>query len=179
MNFFSSRHGQRSLLKIAVLWCGVALMFRAQAEPAHPPLNLRREHELLTIHGKLEIQRVDSRQNMYEHQLILDGKSAGVETEYGMVSIAASYPEAGPARLVLLELDSGGSGCPAFFKVLEIKDNGSTTRSKEFGNCSPLAHPSFTDGVLRIDIPKIGGAKAESWRYQNGKLSKLTQTRRK
>ena len=154
-------------------------MAGAQAAPPPAAPELRTDSKVVTTHGKLEIQRVESDEFASAYQLKLNGKVVGAETGNSIVAIAASYPEKEPARLVLLELGSGGSGCPAFFKVLEIKADGSTVRSKEFGNCSPMARPSFSKGVLRIDIPKIGGAPAQAWRYQDGKLSKVTPDRSK
>jgi hypothetical protein len=177
MKIFSNRNRLRPPLTwmAAVSIVTLAAISHARGPRASP---VRRDHEVTTIRGKLEIQGIVSGPSMGQHQLTLDGKVTSVETEYGSVSIAASYPENAPARIVLLELSTGGSGCPSFYKVLEVKDDGSTVRSKEFGNCSPMARPSFVEGVLRVDIPKIGGAKAEAWHYKDGKLSKVSSSPR-
>ncbi|MFL5359088.1 hypothetical protein [Archangium sp.] len=156
---------------VAAIWL-VALAAPAQAQGTRAVREKRSQAEVATVRGTLEVYRLDFEDGGHTNQLSLAGKVLFEEPAYESLSITASYPEPGPARVVLLELSSGGTGCPSFYKVIELKDDGSAVRSKKFGNCSPLAQPSFTDGALLINIPKIGGAAAQSWRYQNGKLSK-------
>jgi hypothetical protein len=155
---------------VVVMWV-VALAAAAQAKDLRTVADKDLEEKVTTIRGTLELYRLEFEDGDHAYQIALDGKALYEEKEYHIVAIAGSYPETGPARVVLLELTTGGSGCPMLYKVVEVKDDGSAVRSKQFGNCA-MARTSFTDGVLRIDIPKIGGAAAESWRYQNGKLSK-------
>ena len=153
-----------------VMWV-VALATVAQAKNARTVVKKDLEEKVPTIRGTLELQRVEFEDGDHAFQLALEGKTVAEETEYHVVAIAGRHPEPGPARVVLLELTTGGSGCPMLYKVFEVKDNGKTVRSEEFGNCA-MAKSSFKDGVLHIDLPKSRGAAAESWRYQNGKLSK-------
>jgi len=166
-----SRNLCSALVHAATLILVLVFAPAAQAKDLRTVVDKRLEGTVPTVHGTLELYRLEFEDGDRTYQIALDGKARYEENEYHIVEIAASYPEKEPARVMLLELVTGGSGCPMLYKVLEVKDDGSTVRTKEFGNCA-MAHPSFTDGVLRIDIPKIGGAAAESWRYQNGKLSK-------
>ncbi len=163
------RCGCKELIRAAAVMGMVAFAATAHAEG---PLvgSKRMEEGVLTIRGRFEVYRLALANGREKNQITLDGKVLD-EPGYEVISIAASYPEKGPARVVLLELTTGGSGCPAFYQVVEIKEDGSVLRSEEFGNCSPKARPSFTRGVLRIDLPRIAGATAESWRYQDGMLS--------
>lgn len=168
-----NRSRRSALVHVAVAIWVVAFAASASAQTKDPRAVQARslEEKVATIRGALELYRLDLEDGGHKYQLALEGKPLYEERGHHTVSINASYPEGGPARVVLLELGSGGTGCPAFFKVVEVKDDGSTVRSKQFGTCSPMAQSSFKDGVLHITIPKAGGG-TESWRYQKGKLSK-------
>lgn len=137
------------------------------------------QEEINTVHGKLEIHRSEFEDSSSQYQFTLDGKIVTTLPVNQMMSLEARYPEKGPVRVVLVNLPTGGSGCPAFFQILEVKDDGGTALSKKFGNCSDNVRTSFTNGVLRVDISKIGGAKAETWLYQNGKLTQAARAARK
>lgn len=167
-------------------WARIAAMIWVMARPAAVQAqelpSVRQDivdAELPTIRGKLELHRLDLEDGSYMYQLTLEGKVLYTEPEDQSVYIDASYPKTDPVRVVLLRLPTGGNACPAFYSVLEIKDNGGTVRSKKFGNCVDDARSSFTHGVLRVDFRKAGRAAAESWTYQNGTLSKVSSTRRK
>lgn len=150
----------------------VACTARAQLiQVPHEVTEKNLEETVATVGGSLELYRVEFDDGARAFQFVLKGKEVHQETKYDVVSIAFRHPSEGPARVMLLELTTGGSGCPMLYRVLEVKDNGSIVRSKEFGNCA-MAKTSVTNGALLIDLPKIGGAAAQSWRYQNGKLSK-------
>jgi len=138
----------------------------------------RSQAEVPTIAGSLQVCRVDYEDGGHTNQVSLAGRPLFEEAEDESVSIAAAHPEKGPARVVLLQLNTGGSGCPSFYQVVEVKDDGAAVRSPRFGNCSPLARSSYVGAVLRIDIPKIGGAAAQSWSYSDGKLAKAVPRRR-
>jgi hypothetical protein len=84
----------------------------------------------------------------------------------------AREPKEEAARLLPIELGTGGSGCPAFHRVLDVKSTGEVTASAPFGNCSPLARARWEGGAWIVDLPRIGGAAAESWTYSGGALSK-------
>ncbi len=163
-----------------VLAAALATAAAAAAQDAAPRAvrEKRAQAEVATIAGPLRVCRIDFEDGGHTNQVSLAAKPLFEEPEDESVSISASHPEKGPARVVLLQLNTGGSGCPSFYAVVEIKDDGRTLRSKRFGNCSPLARSSYAAGVLRIDIPRIGGAAPQSWRYRSGKLSKAVRPRR-
>jgi len=133
------------------------------------PLGLE---EIKTAHGLLEISVVESSEGRKTFKLLLAGKLVAEERGLYSVSIAAAHPRDNP-RMVLLLLGSGGTGCPAQFKVLEVMPGGEARLSEKFGNCSDLFDTKWQDSAWRIDIPKIGGAAAQSWLYRDIKLTRM------
>lgn len=128
---------------------------------------VRVQDEVETVGGTLQVARVARR-----YRLTLAGRTVLEDRESGTVAIVAREPKDGPARLLLLELGTGGSGCPAFHRVLDVTGAGQVTASPPFGNCSPLARTRREGDAWIVDLPAIGGAAAESWAYENGALAK-------
>ena len=142
------------LSRVALLWVlGLSSLAQAQAPRVAED---RVEAQVSTAHGQFEIRRLQFDEGRGPFQLVLNGKVIGTETEYEVVS-TTHLPDKGPARFVLLELTTGGSGCLAFFKLIEIADDGRAIQSKEFGNCGNRARMGFTRGELRVDVLKAGG----------------------
>jgi hypothetical protein len=129
--------------------------------------DVRVADEVETVGGTLRVAR-ESRL----HRVTLGGRTVLEDRESGTVAIVAREPKEGPARLLLLELGTGGSGCPAFHRVLDVTAAGQVTASASFGNCSPLARARWEGGAWIVDLPRFGGAAAESWTYADGALSK-------
>lgn len=161
------------LSRVALLWV-LGLSSLAQAQAPRVVVD-GVEAQVLTAHGPFEVHRLQFDEGRDSFQLVLNGKVIGTETRYEAVSLSIRLPDKGPARFVLLELTTGGSGCLAFFKLIEIADDGRAIQSKEFGNCGNRARMSFTRGELRVDVLKAGGAPAQSWRYKDGRLSKASR----
>lgn len=133
------------------------------------PLGLE---EIKTAQGLLEISAVESPEGRKTFKLLLAGKLVAEERGLYSVSIAAAHPRDNP-RMVLLLLGSGGTGCPAQFKVLEVMPRGEARLSEKFGNCSDLFDARWQGGAWHIDIPRIGGAAAQSWLYRDVSLTRL------
>jgi hypothetical protein len=129
-------------------------------------VSVRVADEAETVGGTLQVLRVARR-----HRVTLAGRTVLEDRESGTVAIVARDPKDGPARLLLLELGTGGSGCPAFHRVLEVTGAGRVTASEPFGNCSPLARAHAEGDAWIVDLPAIGGAPAESWSYSGGALA--------
>jgi hypothetical protein len=123
--------------------------------------------EVDTVGGTLRVSREARR-----HRVTLRGRTVLEDRESGTVAIVGREPKEGAARLILLELGTGGSGCPAFHRVLDVSGAGQVTASAPFGNCSPLARARWEGGDWIVDLPRFGGAAAESWTYSGGALSK-------
>jgi hypothetical protein len=94
-------------------------------------------------------------------------------TRNNSVFIEDAYPDATKAKLILLGLGTGGSGCPGFFRVLEIKPDGKTILTDKFGTCSDLFETTYRDGAWEIAIPPLTGDPRlrERWQYRDGTLT--------
>ena len=62
-------------------------------------------------------------------------------------------------------------GCGDLDRDLDVTGAGQVTASAPFGNCSPLARVRSEGGAWIVDLPRFGGAAAESWTYEGGALS--------
>ena len=97
--------------------------------------------EINTVGGKVQISHIDKDYPERGRKLALGGKL--IAKSKNALSIRATYPEEPRTKFILLESNTGGVGCPFFFRVLEIKDDKKVTLTDEFGNCDDLANPSF------------------------------------
>jgi hypothetical protein len=59
----------------------------------------------------------------------------------------------GKKDLLVLEVSSGGSGCPYQFVIIEISGANSYIVSKEFGSCSDVTRSNMTRGRLILEMP--------------------------
>jgi hypothetical protein len=126
-----------------------------------------------TAQGQLKITRQSAPDGSKTFTISLGSKVIAEEREFDSVYIEAVYPRDEEPALVLLGLGTGGSGCPGYFKVVELTAGGGARITEKFGNCSDLFSTSGEDGGWRIDLPKFGGAPAQSWVYREGRLTRL------
>jgi hypothetical protein len=120
-----------------------------------------------TVGGQLKIVKEDELQfNVY-----FNGKPIIEGEDFLRLFIRTKFPESGRARIVLLELDTGGTGCPAYFRIFEVNDGGLVSISDHFGNCSDEPTIQFDGKSLLIGFPPFGHTAREIWSYRNGKLS--------
>ena len=149
-----------------------ALLLAAQAEAAAEHVRAR----LDTVGGELQlVEMADGAGTL--HRLRLGGRAFFDDDESARVEVDARFPATGPARLALLALATGGSGCPSFFMVVEVEAGGAAHTSPRFGNCSPRARARYVDGVLTVDLPAFGAAPAARWSYAGGALREVTARR--
>lgn len=160
-----------SLLYILMLSSLIGCLSHADVTMASKRLTLE---QVKTSHGLLRIFRSQSETGVPLYRIVLGKKVILEEKDYFSVFIVAAYPSKADAKLVLLELGEGGSGCAAFYKIIEIKTDGTSNITDEFGNCSDLVSTSYRNGILRVDIEWNN----DSWIYKNGKLIKVTNTKK-
>lgn len=120
--------------------------------------------------GVLEIAKDKNAEGTFN--ILLSGKRID-QTEGFTAYIHGVYPNLKEARLVLLGVASGGTGCQLMYKLIEIKDNGSATVTDEFGNCNAINDITFKNGAWHFRLPGPGNLPAEMWVYRNGKITKL------
>lgn len=144
---------------------------RADDDPDLSPfIRVGLSDELPTAFGHLDIVSNHNEEDL-RFSLALNGKTvATLDPEYYAVDMTAAYPDLKAPRYVLLETDSGGSGCPLFYILVEIKD-ASTVVLNRFGNCNLL------DGIQRIPngfrflVRDAHSEGDDSWEFTNGKMT--------
>jgi hypothetical protein len=143
------------------------------------------DNEVKTISGVLQLIRVQEtrpewRYGENTYKITLGGKLLfRPPVEY--VEIEAAYPSKFDARYILLGTSHGGNACAGFYQIIEIAGNGNVLVTEEFGNCDSPAKTSYTNGVLRVDLPDAGGKKGgvATWLYSDGKLTEVARLGRK
>lgn len=163
--------GHGKVIVSFLLWlCGMTMVVAGISKDRVP------SGEIGTVAGILEISdKEELPPPVFSiHRLLLQGKEIVRLTGDNSVYIRDAYPNAEKARLLLLELGTGGSGCPAFFRILEIKADNSTLLTDKFGTCSDLFETAYRNGTWEIAIPQYHGdaKKPERWQYRDGKLTK-------
>ena len=80
------------------------------------------------------------------------------------LSVIVEVPESKPSILVFM-IETGGTGCPAVYRILDVASKPKPFLSDEIGNCSE--GPTFRWKVDHLDIsfPHIGGAHSQRWVY--------------
>ena len=117
-----------------------------------------------TTGGTLEIIET----GQYSYKLVLAGKVLASERAETL-DIAASFPETGTPTLVVLEIGSGGSSCPAMYKVVSAPASLPAQITQAFGTCSDEPELSFRNGVLRMEFPQYLEARPEVWLYDSNR----------
>lgn len=119
------------------------------------------DKQLNTVGGKLHIEG---------SLVLLNGAQVLIDMDPQDISIHSGWPKPGPARYALLTASSGGTACPALFRIVDA-----TTRqaTEPFGTCSDEPKASFDGEAVQVEFPSFRDAPAEAYRYQGGKLTKL------
>lgn len=98
-----------------------------------------------------------------DRTLLVDSSYVSVEV-YGwwqrpeMMVPEGRTPAAPLGSIALLRVMSGGSGCPAYFRVVELLDDGRSVITEEFGTCTEWPDAVWFDagGAMRmrfVDFP--------------------------
>lgn len=72
-----------------------------------------------------------------------------------------TFTEASGRSLVLLHLFSGGTGCPAMYRIVELAGDREPAVTPEFGNCSDIPVVLLDEGRLRVRFPGFWHARDE------------------
>jgi hypothetical protein len=144
--------------------------------------------EAQTIRGQLQVlQKFGTHGEGNRSRIMLNDHEIARQVGYSSVRIDAIYPDRNAVRLILLALNTGGTGCPAFYKVLEIHEDGKFTLTEEFGTCwerratkHPIyklkQNPVYENGTWRIGLPAaVGGkqGKLDWYAYRDGNVTGL------
>jgi hypothetical protein len=139
------------------------------------------QENVATSAGNVEFVRIGAPDTMPNHwQIKLKGKVLYENVEsYGGFFLEKTFKNfAGKEDVIVFMESEGGNACPGgVFKVLVVRSNGTYYISPDsIGNCNS---PKFLQSgdKLTISFPRsrvlrgTGFVPAETWVYQNGKLT--------
>ena len=152
--------------------------------------NIKHQNEINTPSGTLQITLSETTTPITPHEaatplgevsqqaplndnvnVLLAGKQVGAFTS-DQAAIVAVYPNASLAKLVLIELDSGGAGCPIMYRLAEIKIDKTLALTDEFGDCLLIDRIDKVNGIWTFHFYSPGNLPSEVWIYQKGKITK-------
>lgn len=141
-----------AVLGLALVGCAVAASGLAVSVADHDAL--------ATARGELRVLKPD----LDSHVVLIAGEEALRESDALRLSVAWRQPERGPATLVVIQVDSGGTACPAMYRLIDLS-RPQRFVSPKFGNCSDVPRFEQAGGVLYIVFPPYRRAAAERYRY--------------
>ena len=155
----------------------VAVVLSAKkVSPDHP---LEPPFQLNTVAGRLAITQSGD-MPVFEFHITLNGNDLFTDNDDQSLNTVLVQPVEHPSLLVL-QLSSGGTACPARYRLLDLGTKPKPFLSDEIGNCSDLVKLVSQKNKLLLNFPKIGGAEAERWSYtladpkHAGLLKKVSQ----
>jgi hypothetical protein len=75
----------------------------------------------------------------------------------------------GSDKVALIEINSGGTACPAQYMFATAKGDGTLSSSAEFGTCSDIPNIIAKGDKITVKLP---GNPPGTWIYQNGNVKK-------
>ena len=104
------------------------------------------------------------------HQIVVDGQVLATDTEDDRVLIQGVH-QGGGRTYVLIAEQSGGTACPSLFQAIDLSSSVAVI-SPQFGTCSDLPSISVAGGALRVAVPAFRAARAATYTFRNGRLSR-------
>ncbi|MDH5548189.1 MAG: hypothetical protein OEZ43_21670 [Gammaproteobacteria bacterium] len=103
-------------------------------------------------------------------RIFLDDKLLYEEKDYPFVYLNGFFT-IGDSTLIIISVTDGGNACPAFYKIIDVKNRSDIVVTKEFGTCSDLIQAIPEDNRLKITMPSMHPSDSEgSWEYYERKL---------
>ncbi|MDH5548209.1 MAG: hypothetical protein OEZ43_21805 [Gammaproteobacteria bacterium] len=103
-------------------------------------------------------------------KIFLDDKLIYEEKDYPFVYLNG-YFSVGDSTLIVISLTDGGNACPAFYKIIDVKNKNDIFITKEFGTCSDLIQANLDNDRLKITMPSMHPADPDgSWEYHGRQL---------
>jgi hypothetical protein len=116
------------------------------------------EHMRRTRYGSVEVKQ--SAGDNTKFQITFKGRKIH-EYEGEGVEIKNAF-QVGDKDLLVLGVNSGGSGCPSQYVIIEVSGPNSYVVSDEFGSCSDLDPKiAVTNGRLIVEMPSYYSAEGE------------------
>ena len=148
---FAVRMKQKGELMISKMLCasalllGLSLSVFCQGTQDAPD----KEHTRQTRYGLIEVKQSPADNTKF--QISLNGRKVH-EYQGESVEINNIFQD-GNKVFAVVGQNSGGSGCPYQFVIIEISGPKSLNVSEDFGSCSDLAKSTMTNGRLIVEMP--------------------------
>ncbi len=135
---------------------------------------------IVTIKGPLSILVSDTQNRSDEmnngFQLMLNGKTLDrppLALPHDFENIAQVWPQAGPAEVLLISQESGGTACPGYYQIIDLRGE-TPFVSDSFSTCSLQIQTEGHGNWLAIKI-SIMNRKSQwaHYRYQDRKIEQL------
>jgi len=123
-------------------------------------------YEAATPAGAVQIVEAD----FSDTRIVVDGAEVFRDTENLNVFFGGFFPDERSARYVLLQHNTGGTACPAVYRVLDL-GGAVPAVSPEFGTCSDVAEGRLDGAALTVSMPDMRTGKAKAWVYADGRLA--------
>jgi hypothetical protein len=117
--------------------------------------------QVITDMGPFVIQKLRDR----GYQIMLGRKELIRDDKNLYVEIKARFPRQGMPEIIVVEFDSGGNGCPAQFRFIDVDAPEGRQISDLTGNCSDTPDISLQRSVLKISFPKFRYASSTQVLY--------------
>lgn len=109
----------------------------------------------------------------FSYEILVNGKSVLKEDGQIMSFKFNEHNDSyfwGDNEYIIVEITTGGSGCPAFFRVLD-PNNEQNQLTKEFGTCSDSPRITESKNGLILSFPTRETDINRVWKYANGVLT--------
>lgn len=117
------------------------------------------------LDGSFKLVKGDTSNNK-PHMVLFNDKVIYTEKEAQFLSIIKEY-NIKSDKVALLELNSGGTMCPAMYAFITVKADGKYLVTEQFGTCSDLPKISKSGDKITMRLP---GNPSKTWIYQGGKV---------
>jgi len=128
--------------------------------------------QIITTAGNVTISAVNSKDGMPMKIIALSGKKIySLDDFYLEIERVFDYPD--KSTVLLIAASSGGIACPAQYRFLSIRADGSTSLTDKFGTCSDVPTIMLSNDKITVTLPDMLGRGNEVWMYLNEGLSKV------
>ncbi|WP_237057094.1 hypothetical protein [Microbulbifer sediminum] len=128
--------------------------------------------ELRIESNKIDVKLV-SDPDSWTYEIFLNGESA-LKADGQMLAFMFNERDDsyfwGNKEYLVVQVTTGGSGCPAFFRILD-PDKEQNRLTEEFGTCSDAPSVSESGNSLIFTFPTHEPSVNRTWKYENGVLS--------
>ena len=128
------------------------------------------DEPLATLAGPLTLLSREAERAEDGVVVLLNGKPILKDEMMLHSTVAGRFPQDAPARVIVLGMGTGGSGCPLMLRLVDVGRK-PVYVSRSFGTCyDEVTVTQSRNGTVVIEQPNIAGRGVSRWRYRNGAL---------